>query len=141
LSVAAENDIPAVYVECSGGGSIDAHELDAYVRGVFAIMVEMGMLPRSFQPEDRVEPQWVYGGGDLDEGAQSKHHGLFVVSTTAGAVVERGDEIGRIYNYDSRLIDTVNASSRGMVMFLRRQARIQAEDVLFMLAQTSEEQG
>ncbi|WP_166355557.1 succinylglutamate desuccinylase/aspartoacylase family protein [Phytoactinopolyspora limicola] len=137
LSVAAEFGIPAFYAECSGGGSIRAWELDAYVDGVLAVMAELGMIaPR--HPDSSVDPVRVSGLGDLDQGAQADESGLFVSSVRSGQVVVAGDEIGRCHAYDGEFRRLVEAPNDGMVMFLRRQARVLAGDVLFVLAQVDD---
>lgn len=134
LSVAAEQGIPAIYAECSGGGSIRSQQLDAFVRGVLAVMTDLGMLPASYRRDPDTEPHWVYGGGDLDAGAQSRHDGLFVSATEAGVVLPEGEEVGRIYDDQGCELDVIRSPFEGRVMFLRRQARIQVGDVLFALA-------
>lgn len=140
LSVAAERGIPAVYVECSGGGSIWGGELDAYVLGVLSVMADLGMVPVTLRRFGDAETQWVYGTGDLDKGAQARHDGLFVGSTSVKSVVPEGGEIGRIFDYQGRLLETFLAPHEGIVMFLRRQARTQVDDVLFILARLEDGQ-
>lgn len=134
LSVAIARGIPAIYAECSGGGSIRWRELDAYVRGVQAVMAEFGMLPSSYRIRDLVTPRWVFGGGDLDSGVVSRHDGFFVSTTGAGMEVRGGDDIGRIYSFAGELLEIVAAPAAGMVMFLRREARTRSGDVLLALA-------
>lgn len=133
LSVAAELGVPAIYAECSGGGSIRGHELDTYVSGVLAVLADLGMIPGAPRVS-WAEPRWVSGSGDLDVGMQTKHDGFFVSSVDGGDVVDIDDEIGRCFDYGGRLIETVRAPRRGVVMFLRRQARTRTDDVLFVLA-------
>lgn len=136
LSVAAERGIPAIYAECSGGGGVRGHELDAYVHGVQAVMVEFGMLPESYRRYRYREPQWVYdGGGDLDEGVRSSIYGLFVSDVTTEDVVHPDREMGRIYDYSGNALEIVRPPFEGIVMFLRRRARIRRGDVLYALAQ------
>nr|WP_281352262.1 M14 family metallopeptidase [Phytoactinopolyspora alkaliphila] len=134
LSVAADQGIPAIYAECSGGGSIRAGDLDAYVTGVMNVMAELGMVPPEYR-RPAAEPRWVHGDGDLDYGAAAAQPGLFVSSVRAGDVVDQGSEIGRLYSFDGDLLQRVDAPGTGMVMFLRRQARTAEMDVLFVLAQ------
>lgn len=141
LSVAAERGIPAIFAECSGGGSVDPGELDTYVGGVLAVMAAMGMLPPSFGRQGSRDVQWVYGDGDLDMGAKSGHDGFFLSSTRAGEVVGEHTEIGRLYDHDMRLLEIITAPCEGMVMFLRRQARTRVDDVLFVLAQLTDGDG
>ncbi|GAA5112670.1 succinylglutamate desuccinylase/aspartoacylase family protein [Haloechinothrix salitolerans] len=134
LSVAAELGLPAIYAECSGGGSIRQHELDTYVSGVLAVLADLDMLPNAQCTDDRKETRWVYGSGDLDAGMQAKRDSLFVSAVNAGDIVDVDDEIGRCYDYQGHLLEAVRAPRPGMVMFLRRQARTLADDVLFVLA-------
>lgn len=134
LSVAAELGLPAIYAECSGGGSIRRNELETYVSGVLSALADLGMLPKTRHRGDRTEPRWVYGAGDLDAGMKAKRDGLFVSAVNAGDLVNIDDEIGRCYDYQGHELEIVRAPRSGMVMFLRRQARTLADDVLFVLA-------
>lgn len=140
LSVAAELGIAAVYAECGGGGGIRGDHLEAYTRGVLAVLAEFGLLPaRTARP---TPASWVYdGGGDLDAGVLAAQDGFFVSSVDAGERVGPGTEIGRLHGYDGALLETVTAPSAGMVMFLRRKARTHAGDVLFSLAGLDERAG
>ncbi|PXY28648.1 hypothetical protein BA062_22580 [Prauserella flavalba] len=140
LSVAAELGIPAVYAECAGSGAVRSGELDAYVRGALGILTEFGMLPETYRTDTPSDARWVYGDGDLDDGAQSKHDGLFTGTVAAGAAVTHGREIGRLYDYGGRLLETVRATYDGVVMFLRHRARTSVDDVLFVLARTNADQ-
>lgn len=133
LSAADECGIPAIYAECSGGGSIRAHELTAYVRGVISVFADLDMVASPF-PRSADEARWVFGPGDLDEGAQAARPGWFVTSTVAGALVDAGDEIGWFYDYEGNLLHEVRAPRQGVVMFLRRRARTKPADVLYVLA-------
>lgn len=141
LSVAAERGIPAIFAECSGGGSVDPRELDTYVGGVLGVMAHMGMLPPAFDRQGSRDVQWIYGDGDLDMGAKSEHDGFFLSATLAGHVVGEHAEVGRLYDQDMRLLEIVTAPCEGMVMFLRRQARTRVDDVLFVLAQLTDGDG
>lgn len=138
LSAADALGIPAIYAECSGGGQIRAAELDAYVSGVLSVMAMLELVPDSYRREG-VGTRWVYGAGDLDEGAQAPVDGLFVTTARAGALLAAGSEIGRLYGYQGQLTETVTAPHDCMVMFLRRQARTSVGDVLYVLAELDDE--
>jgi predicted deacylase len=139
LSVAAERGIPAIYAECGGGGGIQSKDLDSFVDGVFNVMSEFNMLPKSFGRRREDRSQWVFGSGDLDDGALSGHHGLFAASVQVGATLTPGAEIGRIYDYQGEMIQKVQAPWAGTVMFLRRQARVLPEDVIFVLGRLDDD--
>lgn len=140
LTVAAERGIPAIYAECSGGGSIRRHELDAYVDGALSVMTDLGMFPDSSLRNPRCDSLWVNGAGDLDEGAQAQRHGFFVSSTSAGAQVDEGGELGQFYDYQGRRLHDVLAPRPDVVMFLRRQPRTRIGDILFVLADLKDPQ-
>jgi predicted deacylase len=140
VSAAGERGVPAIYVECAGGGSIRAWELDAYLRGVLSVMAALDMVSPSFRGDATAKPRFVYGAGDLDAGVKASHHGFFVTVVKAGAVVAAGAELGCVYDHQGSLLDEVRASREGIVMFLRRQARIQAGDVLFALASLQDDE-
>lgn len=139
LTAAADLGVPAIYAECAGGGGIRGSELDVYVSGVLSVMASLGMLPPSYSVRS-APPRRVTGQGDLDSGVTADRDGFFVSSADAGDIVTSGGELGRFYGYDGDLLDTVTAPIGGMVMFLRRQARTRAGDVLYVLAEVDEAQ-
>ena len=57
-----------------------------------------------------------------------------MATATAGAIVLAGEEVGRLYDYDGRLITAIVSPQDGMVMFLRRKARTERDEILFALA-------
>ncbi|MDX3000828.1 M14 family metallopeptidase [Kribbella solani] len=85
-------------------------------------------------PEGPVVPRWVRGSGDLDAGVTSTRAGLFSTTAAAGDLVPAGGEVGRLYGYDGRLLEVIRAARAGVLMFLRRQARVMPGDVLFVSA-------
>ncbi|GAA2796448.1 N(2)-acetyl-L-2,4-diaminobutanoate deacetylase DoeB [Kribbella solani] len=131
LTAAKERGIPAIYAECGGGGGVRSADLDAYVTGVLAVLSDLDMLPPRGEP---VVPRWVRGSGDLDAGVTSTRAGLFSTTAAAGDLVPAGGEVGRLYGYDGRLLEVIRAARAGVLMFLRRQARVMPGDVLFVSA-------
>lgn len=135
LCVAHDADIPAIYVECSGGGGIRGQHHEAYVHGLMSVMQTLGMLPPGCAPSPvRNEAEYVTGGGDLDAGVLATDAGWFVTDTTAGASLDAGARVGRVFDFDARVRDEIHMAHAGRVMFLRRTARVQAGDVLFTSA-------
>ncbi|SLK08774.1 succinylglutamate desuccinylase/aspartoacylase family protein [Novosphingobium mathurense] len=138
LSVAAERGIPALYAECGGGAEVRGTDLQAYVAGVFNVMGLLKMLPKGSSRPRSTAPQWVFGSGDLDDGAQAGQHGLFVTSVAAADRIAAGAQIGILYDYHGNERATFRAPREGIVMFLRRKARVHPEDVLFVLGRVQD---
>lgn len=134
LAAAAESGVPAIYAECGGGGSIKPGDLTAYVRGVLGVLATWGVIT-GVPVDNKLSPaRWVYGDGDLDQGIVAYVDGFFTSKVQAGATVGAGDEIGVQYNDQGVVSRVLRAPQDGIVMFLRRQARVEAGDVLFVLA-------
>ncbi|WP_238332271.1 succinylglutamate desuccinylase/aspartoacylase family protein [Kribbella jejuensis] len=138
LVAARDRGIPAMYVECGGGGAIRQEDLRTYVTGVLSVMAELGMLSDRSRTEPSAEPRWVRGSGDLDAGATSSRAGLFAATAVAGDLIPDGGEIGRLFGYQGELLEIVRAPRCGVLMFLRRQARTMRGEVLFVLADPCE---
>lgn len=133
LTVAADLGIPAIYVECSGGGSVLCSELESYVDGVYSVMAAFGFLPNTWSPERAAVARRVRGDGDLSAGATADEGGFFVQNARGGASVSAGDLLGKVYGIDGGAVASVKAPEDGIVMFIRRKARIAPGDVLFVL--------
>lgn len=133
LSVAADQGIAAIYAECGGGGQVRRADLDCYVHGVLNILADMAMLPGTAVDESGTFRN-LHGAGNLDEGAQAAYDGWFVADVDAGSIVEDGAAVGTIFGYDGACLEELRAPCTGMVMFLRRQARVRKSDMLYVLA-------
>ncbi|MDO8187086.1 succinylglutamate desuccinylase/aspartoacylase family protein [Conexibacter sp. JD483] len=135
LSAAATLGIPAIYAEAGGGGEVRGAELDALVGGTLRALASLGMLPaeRAISGSDRPRdcPRGLIRGGDGDLDASLIAHadGLFITRTHAGAHVRAGDLLGEMWEGE-RLV----APRDGIVMFLRRDARVAAGDSLALIA-------
>lgn len=134
ISAAYALGIPAIYVEGSGGGSLEEMELESYVAGVLDLLADLEMLDREPRP---LQPRIVLrgGGGDLDAGMVAEYTGRFIANCAAGEVLRAGQTIGRVLDLDGRAVQEVLAPNRVAVMFLRRNARVHTGDVLCALAQ------
>ncbi|MEN3284527.1 MAG: hypothetical protein V7607_5667 [Solirubrobacteraceae bacterium] len=130
LSTAIELGIPCIYVEGSGGGSVERDELDVYVGGVLRVLADLEML--SWEPP--IGPglrRVVRGeGGNLDAGITTPTSGRFVSASAPGDVLAAGDHIGEVVDALGRTAAEISAPADCTVMFLRRTARIEAGEVL-----------
>lgn len=134
LTAAKERGVQAMYVECGGGGGIRYADLETYVTGVLSVMAELGMMPELPRTAPPSPPRWVRGSGDLDGGVRLACAGLFSTTAAAGDLVPEGGEVGMLFGYQGRLLEVVRAARPGVLMFLRRQARVMSGDVLFVSA-------
>ncbi len=149
LSAAATLGIPAIYAEAGGGGEVRGAELDAFVAGTLRVLAMLGVVDAapapaaisgSDRPGDRgsarppVARGLIRGGdGDLDASLTASADGVFVTRTSAGAHVRAGDLLGEMWDDDARRAAIVSPRD-GIVIFLRREARVSAGDALAMIA-------
>lgn len=133
LSAAYALGVPAIYIEGSGGESLEEAEVRSYVDGVLDVLAGLGMLDRPAAP---MRPHRVVhgGGGDLDAGTTATHAGRFVADCGAGDELTTGDRIGRVLDESGTPLQDVVAPGRAPVMFLRRTARVLPGEVLCSLA-------
>ena len=134
LSAAIARGIPAIYVETSGGGSVELDELELYVVGVCAVLAELGVV--AGPASRRREPRRVVrgAGGDLDAGIAADVGGRFVAWRRPGELLAAGDRIGEIVDESGATAQAITAPADATLMFLRRAARIAAGDVVCSLA-------
>jgi predicted deacylase len=134
VSVAAEMGIPCLYAETQGGGGVRGEDLDAYVGGVLRVLATLGMLPDA--REARVgERLLVEGGdGDLDRSLVADREGLMVSRVRAGQTVRSGELLAEVFDDEGEACQEVRASRAGIVMMLRRRARVQQGDPVALVA-------
>ena len=138
LTAADELGIPAIYVEGHGGLSIRAGDLQGYIDGVCRVLHLVGMLADAPPPSNK--PVHVRGAGNTDAGIVAPTAGYLVVSSGVGDVVRRGDVIARIVDLGGVRLADVTAPHAGVVMLLRRDARVTAGDTVCIVASPSDDQ-
>jgi uncharacterized protein len=130
LSAAIALGTSCIYVEGSGGASLEQRELDLYVGGVLA---DLGMLAWD-PPAGRLASVIRGGGGNLDAGVTAPCGGRFVAARAAGDVLAAGERVGEIVDADGVCVAEITAPSDSTLVFLRRFARIDQGDVVCALA-------
>jgi predicted deacylase len=138
LSVAADQGIPALYVEGSGGGQVRGAELEAYTSGVLNVLRHMGNLdgPAADPPPQRI----VRGGvGNVDASLTSPADGTLVTWVDAGDLVEGGTRIASLVDAEGEFAGEVRSPTPGLVMFLRRSARVRRGDPVVLVAPPPDE--
>ncbi len=137
LTAAVELGIPAIYVEGHGGLSIRAGELQGYIDGVRRVIHLLGMLADA--PPRSHEPARVRGAGNTDAGIVAPSAGYLVVCNRVGHAVRRGDVLARVVDEYGTDLATVIAPNAGVVMLLRRDARVSAGDTVCIVASAGDE--
>ena len=132
LSVAADLQIPSIYVEGSGGGGLIGADLDIYVDGVMRVMRWLSMTTTDFDPPP--PPLRLLGGvGDTDASLSCSVDGLCVTRVRPTEVVSRGVLLADILDPGGQVVEQLHSPSDGTVMMLRRQADVHAGDGIAML--------
>jgi predicted deacylase len=132
LAVALEAGIPCLYAECSGGGRIRAHELQAYCRGVRRVLAHLGALPPS--PPAPAPRLRLRSAGNVDEALPATQAGLLVSRVRLLERVRQGQELGTVVDERGAVREVVRAPQDGIVILARRTARVRPGDGLFLLA-------
>lgn len=131
LSAASELGIPSIYVEGHGGGQLRQTDLDAYVGGVLRVLAHLGLIDEGPVPEQSTV---VTGDGNTDEGIVANFDGYFVSRRETGEVLRAGDVIGTVVNEDLQPLGEACAPGDGVLMLVRRNARVVAGDTLAIVA-------
>ena len=133
LSAALALGVPAIYAECGGGGGVSADDTYAYFDGVINVLATLGLL----QGESSAQSEQLLitdSGGDTDNAIESPDSGVAVTHVVAGDTVQEGDLLCEVYDEQGRVIGVAESPINGIVMLLRRTARIDKGETIAMLA-------
>lgn len=133
LSAAAELGVPAVYVEGHGGGQVRGADLDGYVDGVLRVLHHLGMVDDA--PPSSAPSVTVRGDGDTDGGVEAAVGGYLVTAVDVGYPVRAGEALGSIVDEEGRTLTHVESPRDGVVMLVRRRARVSVGDTLAIVAE------
>jgi predicted deacylase len=133
LSVAVEHGVLNLYVECGGGGRVRRAHYDAYRQGVQRVLGVCGLLPA--QPAPPPPELRLRSTGDLDTWLSADVPGLFLEQVGLLDRVQAGDVLGTILEPgDGSVLQQLEAPFDGMVVMLRRTARVETGDGVCMIA-------
>lgn len=142
LSVARDAGIPAIYAEYLGGGGCDPRGVSACVRGCLGVLTVLRVIdgPEIATPAPAVVVE------DLrpDSGHMQVQHrapcgGFFEPAVALGGRVERGRPIGTIVDPLGREPTTVESCRSGVILVLRRFARVEPGEALAVVLETEAE--
>ena len=132
LTVAYEQQIPAIYVEGHGGRSIRKTDLDGYTAGVRRVLQDLKMLPTA--PRVARDTIRVAGDGNTDAGLVASESGYLVTRVNVGDLVSNGDVIAEIIDISGVVLSTLHAVQNSYIMLLRRDARVHVGDTICITA-------
>ncbi|MEV4669890.1 succinylglutamate desuccinylase/aspartoacylase family protein [Microbacterium sp. LWO12-1.2] len=133
ISTAADRGIAALYVECSGGGTVRREELEALVGGVRRVAVALGMVDG--EVVDGAAPRTIRGGdGNLDASITCSGAGIAVLFVDVAQEVAAGATLAEIRGADGQLRESLTAPFASLVMAVRRDAPVVQGDFIAMLA-------
>jgi predicted deacylase len=134
LSVAIDAGIPCVYAECGGGGRVRPEDLMAYRRGVRRILVHVGALPDAAGDGPPVPPLRLQSAGDTDRALSVTKDGIFMGRASLLERIQAGQPLGDVLDPFGQVLETVTADTDGLVVMVRRTARVRAGDGVYLLA-------
>lgn len=125
LTVAAEEGIPALYVESPLGGILDRAYVDAYVDGVRSVLEAFRLTHAEVPPLPRPAPAlWVHGDGDTDAFSAVSTDGFFERAVALLDPVRRGAPVGRVIDVFGHEQQVITAPADGIVTTLQRAATV-----------------
>jgi predicted deacylase len=130
VSAARHLDVPAIYVEASGRGEVRGVDADLYFDGIVRVLALAGNIEHEQPPHSEVDLIC----GDIDAPSVAENAGLFVTRIDPGAIVSAGQMLGEIYDETGRLVSTARAAASGLLVSLRREARIAIGDRIATIA-------
>lgn len=134
LSVARDENVPAIYVEYGGGSKVRSEIVKAYINGCMHVLEMVGMIDRESNTSFKKLKYWVEdytpNKGHLQVKMPAPIEGIFVPSINVGDIIEEGQIWGEIINISGSLKVTVVAEETGLVLFLRESAYVKKGDSL-----------
>jgi len=132
LTVAYEQQIPAIYIEGHGGRSIRKTDLDGYTAGVRRVLQALNMV--QIAPQTTGDTTQVTGSGNTDAGLVASDDGYLVTRVHVGDLVPSGEVIAEIIDITGVVLSTLYATQTSYIMLLRRDARVIAGDTICITA-------
>ncbi len=129
LSVARDANIPAIYCEYLGGGTLDFAGVEAYVAGCVNLLADLGMIdgPVTQPPADqRVVEDDRPSAGHMQINHPTQNAGFFEAAVGLGDRVTAGDLLGTVYDPLGDAPAEIRAQYAGQVIVLHTYARIEA---------------
>jgi predicted deacylase len=108
---------PAIIVECGSGGDLNDRDVDLCMGAISGVAKTMGILPGRAKPAPRILD---VGTCDL---VYNQRGGYFLPAVEVGAVVRKGQAIGRLMDPYGRIVDELVSPKRAYIAALVREHR------------------
>ncbi|OGG54430.1 MAG: hypothetical protein A3F84_06720 [Candidatus Handelsmanbacteria bacterium RIFCSPLOWO2_12_FULL_64_10] len=128
ISAAVDLGVPWLYAEAAGGGFARPEDVALYRDGVLRVMQGLDMLEG--EPEPRPATHHLIGSGDLDRVILAPVAGYYRTEVGLLDEVKAGQRLGIVQDFFGRVTAEVRADRDGLVIMLRRLARVQVGDGL-----------
>lgn len=138
LSVARDNNIPAIYFEYGGGTGFRKQVATSYLKAVLRVLGQLGMAEcGSLNTKDLTINGYQYwledhrmDSGHLQAKTPAPIDGVFVADVAVGDYVQSNERIGEIFNPLTGERFEVRSSITGLVHFLRVVVKVGVGDSL-----------
>lgn len=133
LSVARDNNIPAIYAEFGGGGGLKKDIVKDYVQGCLNVMNKLEMTVEKkiyFNRCENIMEDPREESGYLQVLLPAQSDGFFESKVKLGDYVQKDQVIGTITNFFEQSVLLVNADQDGMVFILRAIPSVKKGDSL-----------
>jgi predicted deacylase len=124
FSAASKAGIPAILTEAGGQGIWSRDDVARHVDGLARLMRHLGMTDGGPPPpiDGRVLSQFLW--------LRSEHEGFWYPAVAVGAEVQKGQELGRVTDWEGRVLQMATSPSDGRVLFIVSSLAINSTDPL-----------
>ena len=127
FSAAADAGIPAILTEAGGQGIWKQADVDLHITGLNRLMRRLNMIdgpaPEPLPTEVLENFIWL----------RSEHEGFYYPQVSVGDAVKAGQALGRVTDYEGRVLQPVVAPADGCVLFLVSSLAINQGDPLLAI--------
>ncbi|MSS69892.1 MAG: hypothetical protein EXS64_00220 [Candidatus Latescibacteria bacterium] len=128
IRAAVDLGVPWIYTEAAGGGFARPEDVALYRDGVLRVMQGLGMLEGA--PAPGPVTHHLVGSGDLDQVILASVAGYYRTEVGLLDEVKAGQRLGVVQDFFGQVLAEIRADRDGVVIMLRRLARVQAGDGL-----------
>ena len=136
MSIACENNIPAIYAEYLGGAQCSSQGVIDYIDGCLNVLGMLEMIDRE-QPASRVQTvveDPSEGSGHMQVCHPAPFDGLLTPHYSLGDQVNQGDVLGSVRSIDGSESAELIAGQSGTILVLHTFSMVREGDATFVIA-------